>query len=212
MDLANDKFDPGRFGLITGSRANVLFPKKSADVGQRTYAKELATQMFFRYYDEVSTWQTEHGNFNEHEAFEYYQSKFDKNIEKGRFISKGYHGGTSDSLGGVYGADFKCPTSLQKWLDYLTEGIDDQQYYQAQMYMYLFDKQYWIVCAYLTETLKMSEFGLVYPVPHDKRMIVVKVEKEIGFEDRLHSITPKIISMRDHFYELLKNQFGDEKM
>lgn len=208
MDLANDKFDPGRFGLITGSKASILFPKRSAEVGQRQYAKELATQLFFKYYDEVSTWQTEHGNFNEHEAFEYYQKHFDSGIEKGFFIANGFHGGTSDALCDKHGVDFKCPTSLQKWLDYLTDGIDEQQYYQAQMYMHLFDKEYWEVCAYLTETLKMGEMGLTYPVPYDKRMIVIKVEKEQGWVEKLHSVTPKIITMRDHFYSLLEKQFN----
>lgn len=208
MDLAIDKFDPNRFGLITGSACSVLFPKRSAETGQRTYAKQLATQMYFKHYNEVNTWQMEHGNFNEHEAFEYYQKHYDKNIQKGFFMAKDYHGGTSDALCENYGVDFKCPTSLQKWLDYLTDGIDDQQYHQCQMYMYLFGKESWQICAYLTETLKMGEMGLTYPVPHDKRMIVINVEKEHGWLEKLQSATPKIITMRDHFYKLLENQFG----
>lgn len=208
MDLAIDKFDANRFGLITGSACSVLFPKRSAEVGQRTYAKQLATQMYFKYYDEVNTWQTDHGNFNEHEAFEYYQKNIDKTIEKGLFMANGYHGGTSDALCEKHGVDFKCPTTLQKWLDYLTDGIDDQQYHQCQMYMYLFEKESWQICAYLTETLKMGEMGLTYPVPHDKRMIVINVEKEQGWLEKLNIATHKIITMRDHFYKLLENQFG----
>jgi hypothetical protein len=39
-------FDTNRFGLITGSRCSVLFPKRSAEKGQRTYAKQLANQMY----------------------------------------------------------------------------------------------------------------------------------------------------------------------
>ena len=207
MDLAIDKFDPQRFGLITGSKASILFPKRSAEVGQRTYAKQLASQMYFKYYDEVNTWQTDHGNFNEHEAFEYYKTYFDNGIEKGFFILNGYHGGTSDALCEKHGVDFKCPTTLQGWLDYLTDGIDEQQYHQAQMYMYLFNKESWQICAYLTETLKMGELGLNYPVAHDKRMIVVNVEKEQGWIEKLHATTPKIITMRDHFYSLFEKQF-----
>jgi len=53
MDLANDKFDSQRFGLITGSECHVLFPEKgTGEVGQRTYAKKLANQMYFKFYDE----------------------------------------------------------------------------------------------------------------------------------------------------------------
>lgn len=205
----NDIFDPTRYGLITGSKCNVLFPKKSAEVGQRTYAKELANQMYFRYYDNNSTWQTEHGNMNESTAFEYYQERFDKKI----VLQPGFKrvenwGGSADCLGEGYGIDFKCPTTLNGWLDYMHEGIDEQQYYQAQMYMFLHGIEHWKVCAFLSETERMTNEGEVYPVPYDKRMIKTEVEKEQGWEEKLRLVTPKIITMRDEFYSILIDNFG----
>lgn len=211
MDLAIDKFDPARFGIITGSACSVLFPKKSAEVGQRTYAKKLAREKYFEFYDEHSTWQTEHGNMSEHEAFEYYQQHFSADIEKGLFKSVGDCGGTCDALGQHYGLDFKCPTSLSTWLDYMTEEIDPQQYHQAQMYMHIFERNTWKICAYLTETLRMGEYGLTYPVPQDKRMIVIDIHAEDGWVELLNERAPKIIQMRDHFYDELLNYFGPKK-
>lgn len=211
MDLANDKFDPERFGLITGSACHVLFPDKGdGKVGMRTYAKQLANNMYFRFYDEHSTWQMQHGNMNEHEAFLYYQTNYDFEIEKGYFVRDGIIGGTSDALGKTYGADFKCPTSLDGWLDYIHVGITKQQFHQAQMYMRLFKKDLWKVCAYLTETEWMVNNGLVYPVPEDKRMIIVEVQKDETWDERLKESALFVIQERDKFYTLLCKQFGNK--
>lgn len=211
MDLAIDKFDPQRFGLITGSACSVLFPVKSAKVGQDTYARKLANEKYFRFYDEKSTWQTDHGNWNEHGAFEYFQRNRDKKLVKGRFIKKGEFGGTSDAEAVDYGADFKCPTTLEGFIDYLHDPVSPQQLHQAQMYMYLFDKEYWIIAAYLTETFKMSEMGLTYPVPADKRMIINEVKRNPNWADMLHENSKQVISDRDMYFDKLVQHFGEPK-
>jgi hypothetical protein len=54
----------------------------------------------------------------------------------------------------------------------------------------------------------MADNGMTYPVPYNKRMIRIKVEKEKGWFEKLEAITPKIIGMRDEFYEQLKQQFN----
>lgn len=209
MDLANDKFDKERFGLITGSACSVLFPEKgSGEVGMRTYAKKLANNMYFRYYDEVSTWQMQHGNMNEHEAFTYYQTNYDFNIEKGMWKRDGNFGGTCDAIAEVYGMDLKCPCSLEAWLSYIHDGIDKQQYHQAQMYMFLFEKPLWKICAYLTETEFMIQRELTYPVPEDKRMIIVEVQRDDNWEEKLFKNSEFVVSARDSFYETLCTQFG----
>ncbi len=208
MDLAIDKFDPERFGLITGSKCSVLFPIKSAKVGQDTYARQLANEKYFRFYDEKSTWQTDHGNWNEHGAFEYFQKGNDKNLQKGCFVKSGDFGGTCDALGDNYGVDFKCPTTLEGFIDYLHDSIDNQQLQQAQMYMHLFKKDYWKVAVYLTETFKMSEMGLVYPVPADKRMIIIDIKKQEIWGERLLENAKPVIRDRDMYYEKLVEHFG----
>lgn len=211
MDLANDKFDSRRFGLITGSACSVLFPDKGdGKKGQTSYAIELANQKYFKFYDEVSTWQTQHGNMNEHEAFTYYQNSYDFDIEKGEFKMIDDWGGTSDSLAKKYGADFKCPTSLNKWLEYIHTGIDKQQWNQGQMYMFLFDKPLWKVCAYLTETEWMIERELTYPVPQDKRMIIVDIPRDESWEKKLRENSPFVIDERERYYEMLCSQFGKQ--
>ena len=211
MDLATDKFDAKRFGLITGSACSVLFPERgNGEVGQRTYAKKLANQMYFKHYDENSTWQTQHGNHNEYAAFEFFKTNYDFGLQLGDFKQIGNYGGTSDALSKHYGVDFKCPTSLDGWLDYLHVGIDKQQYHQAQMYMYLFEKPLWKVAIYLTETKFMEDFNLTYPVPENKRMIIVDVKKEDTWFTDLEINSPFVIRERDKYLKNLESHFGQQ--
>lgn len=207
---ANDILDPERFGLITGSKCEVLFPKKSAEVGQRNYAIELANQMYWRYYDDIGSWQMEHGNNCEPMAFDYYFTHFDSKAEyKPKFKHIENWGGSADCLSPEWGTDFKCPTTLKAWLDYLYYGINDQQKHQAQMYMFLYDRPLWKICAYLQETDKMANEGETYPVPEDKRMILIDVIRDPVWEIALRAITPKIITMRDEFLKVLIKEFGE---
>lgn len=209
MQIANDKFPSERNGLITGSKCSVLFPDKGdGRVGMSSYAKELAMQRFFNYFESGGSWQTEHGDMNEHSAFEFYKSNFDFSLEKGKFIQNGDFGGSSDALCVTHGVDFKCPTSLQKWLDYLFVGIDKQQYHQCQMYMWLFDKPMWKVAVYLTETKWMEDTDQQYPVPLDKRMIVVEVDRLDGWSEQLLAKSEFVISERDKYIEILKQNFN----
>lgn len=204
-----NEFDPRRYGLITGSKCSVLFPKKSAEVGQRTYAKELANQMYFRYYDQTETWQQAHGKDAETQAYVYYRENFCPDaVHKPEFQCTEFHGGSADCLSPDDGVDFKCPTTLGKWLDYLHVGIDSDQYYQAQMYMYLYKRMKWKVAAFLMETQRMTDMGEKYPVPENQRMICINVERESGWDTKLHERTPEIITMRDFFYMKLVEQFG----
>jgi hypothetical protein len=211
MDFAIDKFNEERFGLVTGSRCTVLFPLKgNGEAGMRSYAKSLANEKFFKHYDEVSTWQMEHGSLCEHTAFEYYQDHFNKNIEKGAWCRREECGGTTDAhLEGEYGIDFKCPTSLQKWLDYLHEPLDKQQIDQCQMYMYLTGLPVWEIAAYLEETQFMSSNGLVYPVPQNKRMIRIRTYRDHQWEEKLQAPLEFVIRERNMCYDRLKEHFGN---
>lgn len=206
----NDTFSKERFGLITGSVCTPLFPKKSAEVGQKNLAKDLANNMYFRYYDNVSTWQTEHGNLCERSAFEFYQTNFDKTAEyQPIFARLDNWGGQADCICQDSGVDYKCPTTLSGWLDFLHEGISDQQYNQAQMYMFLYNRPIWHIAAFLLETQRMSDNGEQYPVPHDKRMIINSVEVNLEWQNLLVERTPKVIAMRDFYYQKLVENFGE---
>jgi hypothetical protein len=208
--FAIDTFNMERFGLVTGSKCSVLFPQRGDGVrGQRTYAKTLANQMFFQTYDETSTWQTEHGKMAEHFAFEHYLQYVDPRLEKGGWTRKGDCGGTTDArIPGVRGVDFKCPTSLAKWLDYLHEPLDKDQEHQCQMYMYLEDMPEWEIAAYLTETQFMTDNGLTYPVPEHQRMIRVSVPRNPEWETALKLVMPFLIQERDKFLNTLKERFN----
>ena len=210
MIITNDILAPERRGLITASKVSVLFPKKSAEVGQRSYAKFLANEMFWGYSDTSGTWQTEHGNMNEHHAEQHYMTLYGEFGERPEFImdEENQLGGSPDWIGIDHGCDWKCPTTLQGWLDYLHEGIDDQQFYQAQMYMALTGLTKWKICAYLTETLKMIDSGQEYPVPQENRMIICEVDYQPGFKEQLIERAPKIIQMRDQFLMTLHNTFS----
>lgn len=207
MNFAVDTFPAERLGLITGSRCACLFPKKSAEVGQRALAKELAMEKFFQYFDEFSNWQMEHGKLGEHFAHLHFEKFHDKDIQKGEWLRIGECGGSPDAVGATYGVDYKCPTSLEKWLDYLTEPLSSDQVNQCQMYMWLTKKDKWLIAAYLVETNLMSENGLVYPVPDADRMILVEVEKDPTWEERLSIAAPRVIAMRDQFIEMYALKF-----
>lgn len=209
MNLAIDTFPAERFGLITGSRCTPLFPVRDAEKGQRTLARELANEMFFQFYDEFGNKDTEHGTMAEAFAFEHFQEHHDTSIEKGRWIRKGDCGGSTDAELSDYGVDFKCPTKLSKWLEYVYNGVSSEQVNQCQMYMYLTGKDKWVIAAYLQETQWMSDNGLRYPVPENKRMILKEVFKSIEWQDKLHVAVPRVIEWRNENLEILKLQFKD---
>jgi hypothetical protein len=208
MNFAIDTFNKERFGLVTGSKCVVLFPKGTSRSGPDTYARTLAKELFFQTYDEVSTWQMEHGKMSESFGFAHYVEYVDSRIEKGEWIRKGNCGGTIDAIiPGVRGVDFKCPTTLDGWLDYLYDGIDNQQENQCQMYMYLTGLDNWEIAAYLTETQKMSDNGLVYPIPEKQRMIRIQVQRRPEWETALNIVLPSLIQKRDEYMEKLKARF-----
>lgn len=203
MLLAIDTFPQERFGLVTGSRCSSLVPKRSAEVGQKTLSKLLAKERVFEFYDERGTWQTEHGKMSEQFAFEHYEKYFDNQIVKGRWIANGEIGGSTDAETETYGIDFKCPTSLQAWLDYM-EGIEDDQYNQAQLYMMLTNKPKWVIAAFLIETQFMTDNGLCYPVPNEKRMILNEVEASPEWVEKFNINLPKVVDLRNQYIELYK--------
>jgi hypothetical protein len=210
-EFAIDKFNKERFGLVTGSKCSVLFPDRGdGKVGQTTYAKELANQLYFQTYDEVSTWQTEHGKLCENSAFEYYHDFIADDIETGDWFRKEECGGTTDALRPDRVVDFKCPTSLTKWLDYLHLPLSKEQIHQGNMYMYLTGLPMFEIAAYLEETQFMSENGLTYPVPPNKRMIRVCIVKDLTWEERLMNALPFVIEKRDEFINNLKQHFEFE--
>jgi hypothetical protein len=209
MSFAIDTFDKQRFGLITGSKCSVLFPDRGdGKKGMRSYAKELAKEMFFQFYDEATTWEMEHGKMSEGFAFGHYNERISNRIQQGRFIRKDNCGGTIDAeIPGVKGMDFKCPTSLDKWLDYMFEPISKEQSNQCQMYMYLTGYKEWEICAFLTETQFMNDNGLRYPVPEKDRMIIRKVTRDHTWEWRLEQPAKYVISERDAFLTALESKF-----
>jgi hypothetical protein len=150
----------------------------------------------------------DHGKMGEHFAFLHYQEHIDSRIEVGGFSMKGDCAGSTDArIPGEYGIDFKCSTSLTKWLDYLYEGIDKDQEMQCRMYMYLEDLPAWEIAAYLIETQKMTDSGLTYPIPEEYRMIRIKVERNPEWETALQIVTPSVISERDKYVDILKERF-----
>ncbi len=208
MHLAIDTFPKERFGLITGSKCTVLFPLKgNGKAGMTTYAKQLANQKYFKFYDERSGWQTEHGKMAEHFAFMHYEEHIGK-LNAGRFLFKDECGGSTDAEEDDIIVDFKSPVTLEAWLDYLYFPIDAGQNDQLQMYMDLTGKGHARIAAYLTETQFMNDNGLTYPVPEDKRMIIIDVPKDETWAERLVEPKDFVIRTRNEFIEKLVLKFG----
>ena len=208
MELAVDKFHPERYGHITGSKAYILMPESGKVVeGMRTYAKQLAKERYFQYYDEVSTWQMEHGNQSESYALAHWRKYVNPDLQEGYFKRIGELAGTCDHICDDYLVDSKCPVSMENWLNYLYEGVSKQQYHQGQMYCYLFDRPRIIFGAYLCETNRMSDYGLVYPVPESQRLIQIEVVSDPNWIDKFMPMAEKVIAMRDEYIELLSEPF-----
>jgi hypothetical protein len=214
MDFAIDKFHPDRLGKITGSPCHVMFPEKGdGKKGMTTYAKHLAKEQYFQFYDEKKTWQMAHGDMGESFGIAHIQRYYDKKAEQGWFEQKdGVFGGTADGLAPDWGFDIKCPTTMDTWLDYMYDGVSKQQYHQCQMYMYLFNKPKWVIAAYLLETDFMNDNGLTYPIRDADRMILVEVDVEIGWVDKLKESAKFVIETRDGYVELLKSKFPKDEI
>lgn len=209
MNFAIDQFPKERFGLVTGSKCSVMFPLKGDGVvGMATYAKQLANERFFQFYDEKSAWQLEHGKMAEHFAMIHYKDYFNKDVVQGGWYVKGDCGGSTDAETRDSVIDFKCPVTLEAWLDFMYDKLDKKYFDQLQMYMYLTDKQESEIAAYLTETQFMTDNGLTYPVPEEKRMIIVRVIRDPKWEERLNENLPFVIEKRDQYIEMLKLKFN----
>ena len=207
MDFAIDKFNPDRLGTITGSSCYILHPDKGdGKAGMTTYAKRLAKERYFQFYDEVSTWEMRHGEMGESWGLAHLQKYYSKDFIQGDFIRDGEFSGTCDAIAPTCGADIKCPTTMDKWLDYLYDGISKQQYHQCQMYMWLFNRPRWIVAAYLIETGFMSDNGLTYPVDESDRMIIFEVERDENWAEKLKINAKFVIETRDGYIDILKNK------
>lgn len=209
MNFAIDTFPKERFGLVTGSKCSVLFPLRGDGVvGMTTYAKQLANEKFFQFYDERSMWQLEHGKMAESFAFDHYKNYYNKDVVQGGWYVKGDCGGTTDAETEDCILDFKCPVTLEGWLDFLYDKLDKKYYDQLQMYMYLTGKNNAEIAAYLTETQFMTDNGLTYPIPEHQRMIRVLVKKDLAWEGKLLEQLPFVIEMRDKYIEVLKEKFS----
>jgi hypothetical protein len=207
MSLAIDIFPKERFGRVSGSRCTPLVPKRDAKAGMITLAKQLAKERFFGFYDEVSTWQMDHGKMGEFWAFEHFQKYHNEAIEKGVFGSDNDTAWSTDAELPEYGVDFKCPTTLDGYLNYLFDGISDYEYNQAQFYMHKRNKPKWVIAPFLIETQKMTENGLVYPIKEAERMILIEVLPDQAWRDKFESNLPFVIEERNNFIEMLKLKF-----
>jgi len=208
MNFAIDTFPKERFGLVTGSKCSVMFPLKGDGVvGMTTYAKQLANERFFQFYDEKSPWQAEHGKMGEHFARIHYTT-YSSDLQEGTWTVKGECGGSTDAETDTKVIDFKCPVTLEGWLDFMYDKLKKDYYDQLQMYMWLRDKPESEIAAYLTETQFMTDNGLTYPVPEEKRMIIVKVIRDPKWEERLNEQLPFVVEMRDKYIEVLKSKFN----
>jgi len=209
MSFAIDTFPKERFGLVTGSKCSVMFPLRGDGVvGMTTYAKQLANERYFQFYDEMSSRATDHGKMAEHFAAIHYREYYDDSLGEGGWYVKDECGGLTDGETTKKVIDFKCPVTLEGWLDFLYDKLDKKYYDQLQMYMYLTGKDYSEIAAYLTETQWMSDNGLTYPVKEKDRMIIVGVKKDNTWEGRLKEHLPFVTKMRDKYIEILMGKFN----
>jgi hypothetical protein len=207
MNFAIDTFPPERFGRISGSRCSPLVPKRDAKAGMITLAKQLASERYFQVFEETSTWQMEHGKMAEHWAHEHFKEYHDADIQKGVYGHEGELSWSTDAQATDYGVDYKAPTSLDKFNDYLFDGISDYEFNQAQFYMMTTKKDKWLVCPFLIETERMTDNGLTYPIPTRQRMLIIEVLPDLVWREKFWSNYDFVIGQRDQYIEMLKIKF-----
>lgn len=207
MNFSIDTFPPERFGRISGSRCSPLVPIKDAKVGMISLAEGLAGERYWQTYDEVNTWEMEHGKMAEHFAHEHYKKFYDENIQAGEFGYEGELSWSTDAESDYYGVDYKCPTSRKGFERYLYKGLKKEEIDQCQFYMMVTKKPLWKICAYLTEHERMTDNGLTYPIPENQRMLIFDVEPNQDWRDKFWSNHDFVINQRDIFIEMLKLKF-----
>ena len=207
MNFAIDTFPPERFGRISGSRCSPLVPKRDAKAGMITLAKKLASERYFQTFAEVNTWELEHGKMGEHFAHEHFKKYHNAYIQKGVYGFDGELSWSTDAECEEYGADYKCPTTLDKFNDYLFDGISDYEYNQSQFYMMVRKLSKWLVCPYLIETERMTDNGLTYPIPENQRMLIIEVKPDQEWRDKFWSNHDFVIEQRNIYIEMLKLKF-----
>lgn len=207
MNFAIDTFPKERLGRISGSRCSPLVPAIDAKKGMVTLAKQLASERYFGVFAETSTWQMEHGTMAEHFAHEHFLKYYDKDIERGSFGYKDELAWSTDAEGRGYGVDYKAPTTLDNFNDYLFDGLSDYEKNQAQFYMMVRGVDRWLVCPYLTETQRMTDNGLTYPIKDDHRMMVIEVSVDKCWQEKFWSNHDFVINERDTFIQMLSLQF-----
>ena len=207
MNFAIDTFPPERLGRISGSRCSSLVPKKDAEKGMVTLAKKLASEKYFQTFSEVNTWEMEHGKMGEHWAHEQFKAYHNLQIQKGVFGYDGDLSWSTDAECSEYGVDYKCPTTLDKFNDYLFDGLSDYEINQAQFYMMVCKLDLWLVCPFLMETQRMTDNGLTYPIPEKQRLLIIEVKPDQNWRDKFWSNKDFVINKRDEFIEILKLKF-----
>jgi len=123
--MSFETFPKERFGLVTGSKCSVMFPLRGDGVvGMTTYAKQLANERFFQFYDEMNSRATDHGKMAEHFAALHYREHYDDSLQEGGWYRNGECGGSTDGETTTKVIDFKCPVTLEGWLYFLYNKLD----------------------------------------------------------------------------------------
>ena len=185
-----------RLGIATTSNFNKITTSTGKESSQlKQYAFDLASDYFLT--EPESTFKSEamqRGNDLEAEAKNYYSLLTDTEVEEVTFIKKDQIGYSPDGLISSNGLiEIKCPLK-KNHLKYLIDNKLPTDYVaQVQGGLYISGREY---CDFISYHPLFQE---------DKKMLIVRVERDEEFINKLATLLEKTIELKQEFINKINN-------
>lgn len=185
-----------RLGIATASNFNKIITSTGKESSQlKQYAFDLASDYFLT--EPESTFKSEamqRGNDLEAEAKNYYSLLTDTEVEEVTFIKKDQIGYSPDGLISSNGLiEIKCPLK-KNHLKYLIDNKLPTDYVaQVQGGLYISGREY---CDFISYHPLFQE---------DKKMLIVRVERDEEFINKLATLLEKTIELKQEFINKINN-------
>jgi len=185
-----------RLGIATASNFNKIITSTGKESSQlKQYAFDLASDYFLT--EPESTFKSEamqRGNDLEAEAKNYYSLLTDMEVEEVTFIKKDQIGYSPDGLISSNGLiEIKCPLK-KNHLKYLIDNKLPTDYVaQVQGGLYISGREY---CDFISYHPLFQE---------DKKMLIVRVERDEEFINKLDTLLEKTIELKQEFINKINN-------
>lgn len=185
-----------RLGIATASNFNKIITSTGKESSQlKQYAFDLASDYFLT--EPESTFKSEamqRGNDLEAEAKNYYSLLTDTEVEEVTFIKKDQIGYSPDGLISSNGLiEIKCPLKKNHLKYLIDKKLPTDYVAQVQGGLYISGREY---CDFISYHPLFQE---------DKKMLIVRVERDEEFINKLDTLLVKTIELKQEFINKINN-------